>query len=87
LLSKDGDSAYNDLPRVLARRLEHTVTRKVIDCRDFPSETDCTVAIAADTTDELLDVAVRHAVEKHGHDDTPELREMIRGGVKEGALT
>ena len=63
------------------------MARKVIDCRDFPSENNCTVAIAADTTDELLDIAVLHAVDAHGHEDTPELREMIRGGIKEGALT
>jgi predicted small metal-binding protein len=63
------------------------MARKVIDCRDFPSENNCTVAIAADTTDELLEVAARHAVEKHGHADTPELREQIRQGIKEGVLT
>ncbi|MGA8535593.1 MAG: DUF1059 domain-containing protein [Candidatus Tumulicola sp.] len=63
------------------------MARKLIDCRDFPSEKNCTVAIAADTTDELLEVAVRHAVETHGHEDTPDLRQQIRQGVKEGALT
>jgi len=63
------------------------VARQVIDCRDFPSETKCTVAIAADSVDELLDVAVLHAVETHGHEDTAELRDMIRGGIKEAALT
>jgi predicted small metal-binding protein len=67
--------------------LENSVARKVIDCRDFPSETKCTVAIAADSTDELLEVAVLHAVDAHGHDDSPELRKMIREGIKEGALT
>lgn len=66
---------------------ESSVARKVIDCRDFPSETKCTVAIAADTDDELLEVAVLHAVDTHGHEDTPELRSMIRQGIKEGALT
>jgi predicted small metal-binding protein len=63
------------------------VARKVIDCRDFPSETKCTVAIAADTDDELLEVAVLHAVDAHDHEDTPELRGMIRQAIKEGALT
>jgi hypothetical protein len=28
-------------------------------------------------------VAVRHAVEEHGHDDTPELRKEIRGLLKD----
>lgn len=70
-----------------ARGLEIAMARKVIDCREFPSEMNCTVAIAADTTDELLEVAVLHAVDTHGHEDTPELRNMIRQGIKEGALT
>jgi predicted small metal-binding protein len=63
------------------------MARKMIDCREFPSESKCTLAIAADTEDEILDVAVPHAVTKHGHQDTPELREQIRSGIKEGALT
>ena len=63
------------------------MARKVIDCREFPSERKCTVAIAADTEDELLEVAVLHAVDAHGHEDTLELRKMIRSGIKEGALT
>jgi predicted small metal-binding protein len=63
------------------------MARKIIDCRDFPSENRCTVAIAADGVDELLDVAVLHAVDAHGHLDTPELRQQLRQGVKEGALT
>ena len=63
------------------------MARKVIDCRQFPSETNCTVAIAADTTDELVEVATRHAIHTHGHSDTPELREQIRESIKEGVLT
>jgi len=41
--------------------------RKYIDCRDFPSDMKCTVAIAADSEAELLDAAVQHAVAVHGH--------------------
>ena len=63
------------------------MARKVIDCRQFPSETNCTIAIAADTTDELVAVATRHAIDTHGHADTPELREQIRASIKEGVLT
>lgn len=51
--------------------------RVMIDCREFPSEMKCTVAISADTKAELLEVAVQHAVAVHGHKDSPELREMI----------
>ena len=59
--------------------------RKFIDCREVPSEMNCTVAISADTEEELIEAAVQHAVAVHSHEDTPELREMIRGGIHEGA--
>jgi predicted small metal-binding protein len=63
------------------------MARKMIDCRDFPSESKCTVTVAADSEEEILDIAVPHAVTKHGHKDSPELREQLRRGIKESALT
>jgi predicted small metal-binding protein len=63
------------------------MARKVIDCREFPSENNCTVAIAADTDDEIIEVAVAHAVKSHQHTDSPELREQLRSSIKEGALS
>jgi hypothetical protein len=51
--------------------------RVVADCRRFPSERGCTLTIAG-TEDEVLEVAVFHAVTAHGHADTPELREQLR---------
>jgi predicted small metal-binding protein len=56
------------------------MTRKMVDCRAMPSESGCTLTIAG-TEEEVLDAAVAHAVAKHGHQDTPELREMIRSGL------
>jgi hypothetical protein len=35
--------------------------------------------------EELLNAAVQHAVTVHDHEDTPELREEIRAGMKEEA--
>jgi predicted small metal-binding protein len=58
--------------------------RKYIDCREFPSVNNCTVAIAADSEDELVEAAVQHAVAVHGHQDTPEFRSEIRGAFKPG---
>jgi predicted small metal-binding protein len=58
--------------------------RKFIDCREVPSESNCTVAISADNESELLEVAVQHAVAVHGHKDSSELRDMIRSAIKEG---
>ena len=58
------------------------MARKMIDCRQVPSEIGCTLTIAGGE-DEVLDAAVAHAVAKHGHEDTPELREMIRSGLQD----
>ena len=60
------------------------MARKFIDCREFPSETNCTVAISADSEAELLGVAVQHAVTVHKHQDTPELRDQIKSAIKDG---
>ena len=53
--------------------------RKAIDCRDYPSDMNCSVALSADSADELLEIAAAHAVSTHGHADTPELRAILRG--------
>jgi predicted small metal-binding protein len=58
------------------------VARMMIDCRDMPSDSDCTLAIAGDDVDDLLDAAVLHATTKHGHENTADLRDAIRGGLK-----
>lgn len=59
--------------------------RKYIDCREYPSESGCSIAISADSEDEVVDAAVQHAVKIHGHQDGPELRQQLRQMVKEGA--
>lgn len=58
------------------------MARKMIDCRKVPNEIGCTLTIAG-REDEVLDAAAAHAVAKHGHEDTPELREMIRSGLED----
>jgi len=60
------------------------MARKYIDCREFPSEKNCTVALCADGDDELLEAAAQHAVAVHGHRDTVELRQQIRALFKPG---
>jgi predicted small metal-binding protein len=60
------------------------MSRKSVDCREFPSDINCTITIAADREDELVEVATQHAVHAHKHQDTPELRNMIRSSIKEG---
>jgi predicted small metal-binding protein len=63
---------------------ESIVARKYIDCREFPSESNCTIAIVADTEKELIEAAVQHAVAVHGHEDTPEFREQLLSLFKDG---
>jgi predicted small metal-binding protein len=56
--------------------------RKSIDCRDYPSEKNCSLKISGTET-EVLDAAVQHAVSAHGHEETPELREQIKSMLKD----
>jgi hypothetical protein len=59
-----------------------TMTRKAIDCRDFPSENGCSLTISG-TENEVLKAAREHAVSSHGHKDGPELAAALRAGLKE----
>jgi hypothetical protein len=56
--------------------------RKVIDCRLYPSDKGCTLSIEG-TEEEVLEVAMLHAVTAHGHTDGPELREQLRAIMKD----
>jgi len=56
--------------------------RKSIDCRDYPSEKNCSLKISG-TEEEVVRAAVQHAVSAHGHQNTPELREEIKSMLKD----
>ena len=56
--------------------------RKSIDCRDYPSEKNCSLKISG-TEGEVLDAAVQHAVSAHGHEGSPELRDQIKSMLKD----
>jgi predicted small metal-binding protein len=56
--------------------------RKIIDCRNFPSDKNCSLAISG-TEEEVLDLAVLHAVKVHGHPQSDELREQIRSMLQD----
>lgn len=58
--------------------------RYSIDCRDHPSDTKCSVALSADTKEELLEAVVQHGTKVHNYKDTPEFRENIINKFKEG---
>ena len=56
--------------------------RKSIDCRDYPSDKNCSLKISG-TEEEVLDAAVQHAASAHGHQNSPELREQLKSMLKD----
>ncbi|AYG81993.1 hypothetical protein DWB77_04161 [Streptomyces hundungensis] len=58
--------------------------RKVADCRDYPSESNCSLTISGEE-DEVVRAAAEHAASVHGHTDSAELREQLRTMLKDEA--
>ncbi|RPK92713.1 MULTISPECIES: DUF1059 domain-containing protein [Streptomyces] len=58
------------------------MTRKVADCRKYPSEMNCSLTITGEE-DEVVRAASEHAASVHGHEDGPELREQVRGMLED----
>lgn len=58
--------------------------RYYLDCRDYPSDIKCSLALSANTKEELLDVVMQHGVKVHGFKDTPEFRKDIVKEFKKG---
>ncbi|MEV3869695.1 DUF1059 domain-containing protein [Streptomyces sp. NPDC049906] len=56
--------------------------RKVADCRDYPSESNCTLTIAGEE-EEVVRAAAEHAASVHGHENTAEFREQLRAALKD----
>jgi predicted small metal-binding protein len=54
------------------------MARKMADCRRFPSESNCSLTIIGEE-EEVVRAAAEHAASVHGHEDTPELREQLKG--------
>ena len=61
------------------------MARKMVDCRRFPSESNCSLTIIGDE-EEVVRAGAEHAASVHGHEDTPEFREQLRSMLEdEGA--
>ena len=60
------------------------MARMVMDCRTMPSESNCSLVIIGET-DEVVRAAALHAADVHGHEDTPEFRDEIRGSLEDEA--
>jgi len=58
------------------------MARQCVDCRDYPSESNCDLTICSDNVEHLIDASVIHAVTVHGETDSPELRESTRRSMK-----
>ena len=56
-------------------------SRVFVDCREHPSESNCSLRIAG-KSEEVVEAARQHAVSHHGHADSPELVTMLRGALK-----
>ena len=54
------------------------------NCADFPSDNGCQLVIMGPVNqkDDLIEAGVAHVVASHGHEDSPELREMLSGGLR-----
>jgi len=59
-----------------------TSKRKVFDCRNYPSEHNCSISISG-TEEEVLDEAIHHATTKHGIQNNSRLREQLRDMLDE----
>lgn len=58
------------------------MARKFVDCREYPSESKCTLRISGDE-EEVVRAAAMHATDVHGEKDGPELRDWIRRSLHE----
>ncbi len=57
------------------------MSRVMADCRRFESESNCTLTIIGEE-DEVVATAAQHAATVHEHEDTPKLRDEIRGTLE-----
>ncbi|RPK44455.1 hypothetical protein EES39_16940 [Streptomyces sp. ADI92-24] len=62
------------------------MTRKIADCRKYPSESNCSLTISGEE-DEVVRAATEHAVSVHEHPDGPKLREQIRSMLEDEKAT
>jgi predicted small metal-binding protein len=62
------------------------MVRKVADCRDFPSDSGCTLTIAGEEH-EVVRAATQHAMDVHGHKDADEVKAWLSQNLKDDAST
>ncbi|WP_069813430.1 DUF1059 domain-containing protein [Streptomyces sp. TP-A0874] len=62
------------------------MTRKIADCRQFPSETHCSLTISGEE-EEVVRATAEHEVSVHGETDSPELRRRVRAALRDESDT
>lgn len=55
------------------------MARMFVSCRRIMDDGRCTVEISAENAEELIEAVIEHAYACHAEEDTPALREQIRG--------
>lgn len=58
------------------------MARKYIDCREYPSDTRCSLYLSGEE-EEVLRAAREHAIAVHGAKDDPDLREELKRALKD----
>jgi hypothetical protein len=57
---------------------------KVADCREWPSESGCTLTISGEE-DEVIVAATHHAMTVHGHEDVAEVHAWLHENLRDEA--
>ena len=58
------------------------MARKMLDCREVPSDSNCSLTLTGEEA-EVLEAGAAHAVAVHGHTDGEELRSGLRGFLRD----
>ena len=63
------------------------MARYCVDRREHASDVKCSLALSADTKEELWEAVIQHAIKVHGFEDTSEARSQIMDLMKEGSCS
>lgn len=58
------------------------MARKIADCRETPSESNCTIVISGEER-EVLPLLLHHMMTVHGHEYSPEWVEEVRASLQD----
>lgn len=60
---------------------------KFVECHEksYPGAAECTAVFTSESDAELLEMAVRHGINVHGHSNTEEYRERVRNEFRLGS--